>query len=226
MQAILRKAYDAPSEQNPALFQSIITDVAQKHVLFYFSKESSQNAAEAINIAGRIRDYDGDYFHINDTNFSGAKSNMYVSQEVEQEITLQDNKLIKNITVAYKNPQKADNCNLEAGLLCLNGVLRNWVRFYVPKGSQLIESLGLVEDSVLVSEDLDKTVIEGFFTLDPLSQAKIQLTIEVPYQPTDDYKLLIQKQPGSKLPEYTVILNNHREEFELSTDKELTLSLE
>lgn len=225
MNGILRKAYDAPSEQNPALFQSVINDINQKHILFYFTDDATQKAAETINVAGRIDEYDGDYFHLNDTNFSGAKSNMFVTQEVEQKIEIQGDKVVKNITVSYKNPRAGDNCNLEAGLLCLNGVLNNWVRFYVPKGSILVDSVGFEEGSVEVTEDLDKTVIEGFMTLNPEAQAKVQLTYEVPYSPSGEYKLFIQKQPGSKLPEYTVVVGDHREEFELETDKELILPL-
>jgi hypothetical protein len=226
MQSILRKAYDAPSDRNPALFQAIFDDIKQKHILFYFTADATQKAAEAINVAGRIHPSDVDYLHINDANLGGAKSNMFTTQEVEQKIDISETGAVtKTVTVAYKNPQEASNCNLEAGQLCLNGVLRNWVRFYVPAGSELVDSAGFQADSVKTSEDMGKMVIEGFFTLDPLSQAKIEITYHIPYRPDATYRLQIQKQPGSKNPEHVIMVGDHREELELTTDQTLELPL-
>lgn len=227
MQTILQKAFGAPKQVYPALFQTAMDAINRKHVLFYFNDPSAQAAAEAINVAGRMREFEGDFIHINDANFGGAKSNMFVTEEVEQEITVENGSVTKKVTIAYKNPRKGDNCNLEAGQLCLNGVLPSYTRIYLPKGSQLTEALGFDDDTVNVSEDLDKTVIEGFFKLNPQSQAKIILTYTIPYQPQDTYNLYVQKQPGKDAPEYTVSLNDYfREEFELITDKTLSIKLE
>jgi hypothetical protein len=164
-------------------------------------KDSSiQEAAERINIAGRIREFNGDYLHINDANFGGAKSNIFVTQEVEHEIEIGEGQTTKTVTMAYKNPFVASNCNLEAGQLCLNGVLRDFMRIYVPMGSELVESLGFEEDTVKTYDELGKTVIEGFFLLQPQSQTKLVLKYTVPYSPEDEYRLMIQKQPGTYSP--------------------------
>ncbi|OGY20169.1 MAG: hypothetical protein A2900_03650 [Candidatus Chisholmbacteria bacterium RIFCSPLOWO2_01_FULL_50_28] len=222
LQTILLKSYGAPKQIWPKLFEVIIRDITEKHVLFYFYDPEEQQAAELINVAGRIREFDGDYFHLNDTNFAGAKSNMFTTQETEQAIEVLDGKIIKTVTVKYQNPFPPSNCNLEAGQLCLNGVLRDYVRLYVPKGSKLLEALGS-EVPVETKEDLGKTVFEGFFTLRPQGQAKLVFRYEVPYE-GKDYRLLIQKQPGSKKAKYTIATPQGREEFDLASDREVTIS--
>jgi hypothetical protein len=133
MQTILVRAYSAPKQVWPDLFTTIWKNMNQKHVLMYFFNEDFQNAAENINVAGRIKEYDADYLHINDSNFGGAKTNMFTTQTVDQEITKEGNFLTKTVTITYKNPRKGDNCNLEAGKLCLNGKMPNWTRVYLPK---------------------------------------------------------------------------------------------
>lgn len=227
LQTILLKSYGAPKNLWPQLFQTGIQSIAEKHVLFYMLDSKEQDAVERVNIGGRLREYDGDYFHINDTNFAGAKSNMYITEEVTQEVTINpDGTLTKKVTVTYKNPQASSNCNLEAGELCLNGKYRDVVRLYVPKGSTLKESLGFTEGSIETKEDLGKTVFQGFFELNPQSQTKIVFEYTVPVKVAKEYKMLIQKQPGKKTPHYTVTVNQeHQEEFDLSTDKELKIKI-
>ena len=225
MQTILLKAYGAPSQVWPTLFKTVIESVQQKHVLFYFFDETAQAAVEKAGFAGRIEDFDGDYLHINDANFGGAKSNLFITEEIEDKITVTDSGVEHALTVTYKNPAPASNCNLEAGQLCLNGTYRDFVRFYLPEGTELTDSVGFQEGSVETSQDLGKTVVEGFFTLQPKSQAKLKLNYTVPYQPEGDYQLLIQKQPGKKTPKYTIIFNNtDKAEFDLLSDKQVTFS--
>lgn len=225
LQAILLKSYGAPKQIWPALFQTVFRNIGEKHVLFYMYDQEEQQAAELINVAGRIQEYDGDYFHLNDTNFAGAKSNMFTDHQVQQEIEITDDGTVtKTVTIKYKNPFPPSNCDLEAGQLCLNGVLRDFVRVYVPKGSQLIEALGS-EVEVETKEDLGKTVFEAFFTLRPQGQAKLILKYKLPFKVSDTYNLLIQKQPGKRAPAYTIITSLVKEDFNLTTDKELHLPL-
>ncbi len=226
LQTILLKAYGSPKNMWPGLFETGIRNINEKHVLFYMMDNQEQLAVEGVNIGGRIREYDGDYFHVNDANLGGAKSNMYIDEEVAQEVTINDDgTLTKKVTLTYKNTQPGSNCNLEAGELCLNGVMRDVIRLYVPKGSQLKEALGF-EDAVETKEDLGKTVFQGFFELRPQNQGKLVFEYTVPIKIDKEYKLLIQKQPGKKKPKYTVTVNQeHQEEFDLSSDRELKIKL-
>ena len=126
------------------------------------------------------------------------------------------------MTITYTNPHKGSNCNLEAGQLCLNGVYRDWVRVYVPKGSKLISVIGS-ELKESVGEDLGKTVFEGFFTMRPESSSKLVFNYELPMVKNSPYKLLIQKQPGFVSIKHSIIINGRPSTLDLTTDKELIL---
>ncbi|MEX2028294.1 MAG: DUF4012 domain-containing protein, partial [Candidatus Curtissbacteria bacterium] len=103
MQQLMAKAFSAPKGQWPSLLETIITSLRGKHLLLYFHDPAIQQAAEKINFAGRIYNYDGDYLHINEANLGGAKSNLYVQQKVKQVIKEEkDGTITKTVTIDYK----------------------------------------------------------------------------------------------------------------------------
>lgn len=212
MNSILANAMGQPKEKIPELFEAGWNSMLEKHVLFYFEKEDVQKAIEAFNLAGTIKDFQGDYLHINDTNFAGAKSNLYVQEEVELQVEPGKDGTTNTLTVKYKNPQKADGW--------LNGPFRDWVRVYVPKGSALLDSSGS-EVGIETKEDLGKTVFEGFFILRPEGVQELKLTYKTPVRKDDRYKLLVQKQPGTNGNHYTVRVGKDQQQFNLKVDKEL-----
>ena len=229
MHSILLHIMQSPRRKWPEFFNVLFTNIQEKHLLFYFFDEEIQKAVEAMNAAGRIKDYDGDYLHINDCNFAGAKSNMFIKENVIQEIEIAaDGTVVKTLIIDYKNPAPPSNCNLEAGELCLNGLYRNWVRIYVPKGSELLEARGS-EVEVKTYEDLGKTVFEAFYgnqaPLRPLGKAQLKFKYKLPFKikEKENYRLLIQKQPGTYGYEYLVKLNGKEETFELKSDREIKL---
>lgn len=229
MYAIMEKAFSSsPKLYWGPLFQEMLKQTAQKHILFYSYNTDAQSGFESLNASGRIMKTEGDYLHINEANFGGAKSNMFVSEAVDQNYEVKsDGEITKTVTITYKNPYAPSDCNLERGNLCLNAVLRNWFRVYVPKGSQLISSLGS-EAKVTSYDELDKTVFEGFLTVRPRGSAKFTLSYKLPFKLEKDspLPLLIQKQPGTAGFTYTITAGGKSlEKFDLLTDKEFKLSL-
>lgn len=217
---IMQKALGvSPSQYWGQLFQMFLDEAGQKHILFYFKDPDAQKGIESLNFGGRIKDFKGDYLHVSNVNFAGAKSNLFVKNSVKQEIIKDGDRLVKTVVLTYKNPAPASNCNLEAGQLCLNGILRNWVRVYVPKGSELKEFKGS-EMKTLTYEELDKTVFEGFLTVKPQGSAEITLKYVLPSSiNSSDYTLLIQKQPGTSNEEFSVKYNGQEEKFIMVSDK-------
>jgi hypothetical protein len=217
MNSILANALGQPKEKLPALFTAGFKSLLEKHVLFYLNDPKAQAGVEAFGIAGRLKDYQGDYLHINDANLGGRKSNMYVKQEVEQDITVnRDGSVEKTVVITYKNPEKQDGW--------LNSVLPNWVRVYVPKGSTLLAVEGL-EEKAEPYEDLGKTVFAGFFKRRPEGVSKVTLKYKLPFSVKGDYKLFVQKQPGTDAPLYTIKLGKTVEEGYLKMDKEYRLRI-
>ncbi len=228
MYSIMQKALSSsPKIYWGPLIQQGISEINEKHILFYLFDENAQKGLEALNAGGRIKSPDGDYLHINDTNFGGQKSNMYTKHNVVQNIEKQgDGSLVKTINITYTNPEPPSDCDLERGGLCLNAELRNWLRIYVPKGSQLLESQGS-EVEVTTGEDLGKTVFEGFLKVRPQGKATFTIKYKLPMKADGKgLPLLIQKQPGTDGHEYSVKVNGQEvEKFKLTADKELKLKL-
>lgn len=225
--ALMKKALAAsPKIYWGPLFQTMIAQTTQKHVLFDLFDTNAQSGIEALNAAGRIKPFDGDYLHINDTNFAGAKSNLFTTQEVENSYDVKgDGTIEKTVTITYKNNHPPSDCNLERGGLCLNAELRDWVRVYVPKGSTLISNKGS-QVKISTYDDLGKTVFEGFTSVRPMGVTKYSLTYRLPFKLKSGSVLpvLIQKQPGTDGNTYTDIFNGRTvDTFQLFADKELKL---
>jgi hypothetical protein len=218
MNSIMANALGQPKDKLAGLVQAVFTSLIQKHVLFYMLDQNTETAVSDFGVGGRInQDFAGDYLAINDANLGGRKSNLYASEEVEQDIQVAgDGSVTKTVTITYKNPQGQDGW--------LNSVLPNWVRVYVPNGSQLISSEGL-EAKQDPYTDLGKTVFAGFFQLRPQGVSKITFQYKLPFKVSRNYDLLIQKQSGTDGFLYTVNIGKNTQEFYLKEDKELNIPI-
>lgn len=218
MQQILARSVGADVEKLPQLIETIALLAQEKHVMFYMHDLKLQDALSALNWTGEIKDYVGDYLHINDSNFAGGKSNLYVTQTVTQEINIKNSEVRKKITIEYKNDQPFG--------VWLNGINRDYVRFYVPNGSKLVSSKGSEVPVTIIEDDLGKTVFEAFVQVRPQNSRKLEIEYTVPYKPSGQYKLLIQKQPGAKDFQYKIKLNgSQKADFKLEQDKEFSFNL-
>lgn len=217
MNSVLANALGQPKDKLPALFEAAFKSLTEKHVLFYMFDDSAQQAVESFNIAGRIKSSEGDYLHINDANLGGRKSNLYVTQEVLQEFSVErDGTVEKTLTITYKNTEDYDGW--------LNSVLPNWVRVYVPKGSELISIEGL-EDKAEPYEEFGKTVFAGYFELRPQGVVKVSLKYNLPFKAGKSLDVFMQKQPGTDSPLYSILYKKFEEEFFLRSDKIINLNI-
>lgn len=229
MYEIMNKAFSSsPKLYWARLMQAGFEQIGEKHVLFYFYNKDAQGGILALNAGGKMMPFDGDYLHLNESNFGGAKSNLFTDQGVLQEYNIKSDGVIqKTVTVTYKNPHKPSDCNLERGGLCLNAPFRDWFRVYVPKGSKLVNSKGS-EVKMTTYDDLGKTVFEGFLTVRPLGSKTLSITYTLPFKLEKDspLPLMVQKQPGTENDEYIVKSNGKTlEKFHLKTDTTLRLTL-
>ncbi len=223
MYSVLSNVMAQPKAKMGQLFTTGMNAISSKHVLTYFFDEKAQSAAESFNMAGRVREAESDYLMVVDTNFSGAKTNIWVNYKADQIVEISgDGTVTKTLSLTYSNPEvKAVKVGEGRNL---NGMFRNWHRVFVPKGSELIEATGY-ETGQATGEDLGKTVFEGFFTLAPGNTKKITLKYKLPFKIKHPYKLLVQKQGGSKVfPIVTSVNQRKGVEELLDSDKELVIS--
>lgn len=198
----------SPSKYWGTLVQMMFRNLEEKHILLYFTDSEIQQSIEKLNFAGRVREYSGDFLHVNNVNFAGAKSNLFVTETITSHATDDGGKLKREVTVEYKNPAPASNCNRnQERILCLNAILRNWVRVYVPVGSKLVEFKGSTKP-VKTYDELGKTVFEGFLEVPTEGLAKIVVSYTLPDKiQSQNYKLYVQKQPGVISQKLKVDLN-------------------
>jgi hypothetical protein len=221
MRAILTKAYTAPKQQWPDLFTTGFKSIEGRHTQMYFFDAKAQAAAEKLNAAGRLPApaADQDFLAIVDANLGGAKSNLFIDYDVKQNVSVPENGVItKSLEITYKNNRKGDNCNLEAGLLCLNSTLRDWHRLYLPAGAKLVDAQGFTQ-TAKEYEEAGYSVIDGFFILEPNSQAKVKVTYTVPYTNDKTYKLRLWKQGGIGPIKHLIDVNGSQEEVVLDKDQ-------
>ncbi len=221
MYSVLANVMAQPKSKFPELFNTILSLISGKQIMMYSFDPTAQSAVEAFNMAGRMKTPGEaqDYLMVVDTNFSGGKTNIWVRYEASQNIEIGgDGSVTKTVTLNYTNPQEG-SVTIGSGRR-LNGMFRDWLRVYVPKGSTLIESKGF-ETGEAVGEDLGKTTFEGFFTLAPLNVKSITLKYKLPFKIKSPYKLLVQKQGGAKDFVYKTKINGkNQSEFILNSDSE------
>ncbi len=221
MQQILARSLGASTEKTPEFINTGVKLANSKHIMFFMHDGKTQNALTQLNWTGAINPLagsgqdKGDYLHINDSNFAGGKSNLYVEEEVSLDIDSKSGK--HKLTISYKNPQKYDSW--------LNQRNRDYVRIYVPKGSKLTGSKGSDVQVTTIDEELGKTVFEAFIEVRPQNSRQLVFEYDAPNMEEKDgkYPLLIQKQPGTKDHKYEVKVDGKKQEFRLDNDKELKL---
>lgn len=221
MQTILAKLLGSGADKLPSFINAGVKLANEKHIMFYMHNPKTESALAALNWTGEInRNVQGDYLDINDSNFAGGKSNLYVTEKVTYDIKVAQDGTAKNkLTIEYKNPQPFN--------IWLNGILRSYVRVYTPKGSTLDVSKGSDDPVVAQNDDsLNKTYLEAFVQVRPQNSRTLTVEYTLPFKITDKkYPLLIQKQPGAKDFQYIIKINGvTKADFVLSTDKQLNLS--
>lgn len=221
---LLKKALGfSPSKYWGALAQTMFQNLQEKHIVMDISDPNIQGAIEKLNFGGRVKETPSDYLMVVNVNFAGAKSNLYVTTQVNSTTKFNGSSVQREVTIEYRNPYPASDCNLERGGLCLNATLRDWLRIYVPKGSTLVNFKGSARP-VLTYDELGKTVYEGFLTVDSLGTAKVTVTYTLPASITSsNYDLMIQKQSGEQMQKLQAIIDGKKKfDGEFRTDLDLT----
>lgn len=220
MQQILSRILGSGITNMPSYLTVTSKLADDKHIMFYMHDLKLQTALSKLNWVGEIKQPAGDYIHINDANFAGGKSNLYVEEKVTVDINVDNQGVAKHkVTIEYKNPQAFNTW--------LNGILRDYVRLYVPKGSTLTASKGSQEKVATQQDDgLSKTYFEGFIQVRPQNSLTLSFEYILPDKIIGNkLPLLIQKQPGAKDHHYVVKVNgNKKAEFDLTSDKQLDLT--
>lgn len=118
------------------LADALSTGLSQKNVQVYFTDETAQRTALARRWGGALLQPKGDYLMVVNTNLGGGKTDGVIEEDVDVQVEIQDDGSTIN-TVTVTRTHKGIKGSLFTGV---NNV--NYVRLYVPRGSELIEADG------------------------------------------------------------------------------------
>lgn len=134
---LLEKLVDGGSADLPALAGVLGRALASKDIQVYFSDADVQTAAEGFGWTGELKPLDGaDFLSVVDTNIAGGKTDGVVKEDIRHEARVdQDGSIVDTVTVTRTHGGvKGD---LFTGVKNID-----YMRFYVPQGSQLLSAEG------------------------------------------------------------------------------------
>lgn len=124
------------AENAPALLSSLEKNLSAKNIMLYFNDPALQAKISRYGFDGAIAPAKQDYLLVAHTNIAGQKSDRRMEERIEHSAqVLSDGSVIDTVTI-YRGHTGVKN-------EILSGVRNvDWLRVYVPKGSQLLAASG------------------------------------------------------------------------------------
>lgn len=211
--------------------------VQQKDILMWSGDPDIEALFDATGLSGRIAENVDreDYLSVIDFSLGGTKSEKFISENISHG-TYIDNygNVIDEVTVKrthaftddiYKQWKKIINAygftKIPDELIDImgRGDNRVTIRVYAPEGSSLIDATGVVEEKH--DDDLKKTYFYTKMELKAGETKEVTIKYRLPFvlnlNPIDTYKLVVQKQPGSRGSVFTKTIFAASEVYNLGT---------
>ncbi len=172
---LLERLFALDAKSMLPVLQLFSTSLDEKDILLYFNDPFLQDEMSKRGWTGEIESTPNDYLQVVDTNIAGGKTNRVISKVINHQADIQtDGEIIVTTEVTYTHNGKSGDE--------LEGVKNlNYVRFYVPEGSQLISADGFTQPNPKLkldpeaeyeySEDL--LAISGDILVDEATQMRI-----------------------------------------------------
>jgi len=157
--------------------QVLLTGLNEKHILLYSQNQELEKLISAQGWAGQVLSTEKDYLSVINTNINGFKTDAVVGEEIAHSAEIQADGSIMD-TVKITRQHSGGNSQYE----WLNKVNADYMRVYVPKGSQLLEVSGqtreadkspLDYDALGFKRDSQVEAQEKSIQIDPASGTRI-----------------------------------------------------
>lgn len=147
----------------------------EKEVMIYFNNPETQSAVYDMGWAGEVKHTEKDYLNIVNSNIGGGKTDRVIEQKANIETEIQSDGSIIN-TVTLSKEHHGDTNDFWTRVKNVS-----YTRFYVPKGSDLLEAKGfdadfykmLVEEDPDAHPDPDLAASEGNARIDDASKTRV-----------------------------------------------------
>lgn len=183
--------------------KNFLTNLSQKDILFFSRWPQLQSVFSYADWAGEIKKTTGDYLWAIDTNVGGNKANFWIKRSTSYQLDVdRDGNLIATLKLAWRHTGQSESWP--------GGTYKNFLRVYTPLGPQLLEQTNF-SDEVATYEEFDKTVLGGLVEIPVNSQKQITLKYKLPenvgFKNSSQYSLLIQKQSGIGIENFSFKLD-------------------
>ncbi|MBU0722184.1 DUF4012 domain-containing protein [Patescibacteria group bacterium] len=233
MDKIIQELPKRLSKDNIALLFNLMEEsLADKNILFYFTDKDQEAKVDDFGWSGSIKNTDGDYLNVINTNIAGGKSDRKIKQNIIHKTKIQlDGSIVDELII--RRVHEAINREPFSGVRNVN-----WIRVYVPLGSELIEVSGFKPvDKIFFEKDIagmnddpdvlagegqartdeltgtkiynefGKTVFANWSQLDPGETIEINIKYKLPFKLTDQKQVLNQKFTDQLIAKAGAILN-------------------
>ncbi|MFH1823037.1 MAG: DUF4012 domain-containing protein [Patescibacteria group bacterium] len=147
--------FDLPKHLNKntmiELLKTTEESLSEKHILFYFTDLATQEEISKHGWSGEIYNTRWDYLSVINTNIAGGKTDKRIEEEINHLAEVMADGSIIN-TVKIKRTHTGIKNEPFAGVRNVD-----WLRVYVPKGSELIEAHGFLKPNDIYFEDPDES---------------------------------------------------------------------
>ncbi|MCK5080652.1 MAG: DUF4012 domain-containing protein [Candidatus Moranbacteria bacterium] len=153
---VLDRVFSQEGLSNFSQALQILSEVLkEKHILIYSENSEIQEMVSDLGWSGEILDASKDYLMVVNSNVNGYKTDGVIDQKISHEIEIEsDGSVIDTVTI--KRVHNGGSSQYE----WWNKVNANYMRVYVPAGSQLLEADGYTRETVESPVDYDKLGFE------------------------------------------------------------------
>lgn len=172
---LLERLLNSNKDELLASFEVLSQAARSKDILFYFPDQDMQRMTLNNNLGGEIKQPEGDYLQVVNTNIGGGKTDHVIDENVWHDIEiLDDGSVIDTLTIEREHtgdPYSFFDSHINF----------NYLRVYVPLGSELLEAGGFSPPPIneflapsaeaVIDKDLQR--IEGTYIVEPYTKTKI-----------------------------------------------------
>jgi hypothetical protein len=243
----MEKIFSDKNRQKQSLSQ-LIKAIDEKHFIAYFENTKIQDLVSGINMAGKIRNVNGDYIMVSDANIGGLKSSLNIAQTYLHNVEIDDQgnaseklSIIRKHKGSYEWP---------------DGENKNYIKVFLPLSSE-IEKVDFIsgnnirksadgQNEFTKASEFGKSVVSFWQNTLPGSDSQSDIYYRRPTAVSlgDDvvtYNITLQKQPGIDSFSYNLKLkypadwrpinvenydeNNHNIILNFSIEKDTSFSI-
>lgn len=194
---LMERVLSLPRERWQALWSTLAIDFAEKHILLYDTDPETQEKVESQNWAGHIQSTHGDFLMVVDANLASLKSDPAVDRTIHYTVDTSQHPHTATVQITYTH----------TGTLSWKTTrYRTYVRVLTPRGSSLVSAEGamvdckLPDDGTVDIEDESGVTTFGTFVCTEVGETRsltLSYTLPETLDLSDEYTLLVQKQPGT-----------------------------